>query len=81
MPVPALPLAIDDVLVRRRTVAVATEDVPATDEPLPEQWLVRPPEPGRFDPAELDMLPEPVRRYLLASIAPGRRPPDRHACG
>jgi hypothetical protein len=36
-----------------------------------ETRLLRPPEPGRFDPAELDGLPEPVRRHLAQAIAPG----------
>jgi hypothetical protein len=43
-------------------------DTTATD---PEASLLRPPEPGRFDPAELDGLPEPVRRHLTQAVAPG----------
>jgi hypothetical protein len=33
--------------------------------------LLRPAGPERFDPAELDGLPEPVRRHLTQAIAPG----------
>jgi uncharacterized protein DUF6544 len=40
--------------------------------------LVRGPGAGRFRPAELEGLPEPVRRYLAAVIAPGT-PPARSA--
>jgi hypothetical protein len=36
-----------------------------------EARLLRPAGPGRFDPAELDGLPEPVRRHLGLAIAPG----------
>jgi hypothetical protein len=38
-----------------------------------ERRLVRPAEAGVFSDAELDGLPDPVRRYLRASIAPGTR--------
>ena len=41
---------------------------PDTRAPEP---LALPPAPGVFSEAELDGLPEPVRRYLRASIAPG----------
>ena len=33
--------------------------------------LLRPAGPERFGPAELDGLPEPVRRHLAQAIAPG----------
>jgi hypothetical protein len=33
--------------------------------------VLRPAGPGRFDPAELDGLPEPVRRHLAMAVAPG----------
>jgi hypothetical protein len=33
--------------------------------------VLRPAAPGRFDPAELDGLPEPVRRHLAMAVAPG----------
>jgi hypothetical protein len=33
--------------------------------------LAREPAPGSFDDGELDEVPDPVRRYLRASIAPG----------
>jgi hypothetical protein len=36
-----------------------------------EARLLRQAGPGRFDPAELDGLPEPVRRHLGLAIAPG----------
>jgi hypothetical protein len=36
-----------------------------------EAALTRPPAAERFDPASLDGLPEPARRYLTAAIAPG----------
>jgi hypothetical protein len=36
-----------------------------------ERRLLRAPEPGAFGDAELDGLPEPVRRHLAAAIAPG----------
>lgn len=36
-----------------------------------EGRLADPPPPGSFDEAELEGLPDPVRRYLRASIAPG----------
>jgi hypothetical protein len=36
-----------------------------------EDRLLRPAGPGRFDPAELDGLPAPVRRHLTQAIAPG----------
>jgi Family of unknown function (DUF6544) len=36
-----------------------------------EARLLQPAGPGRFDPAELDGLPEPVRRHLGLAIAPG----------
>jgi hypothetical protein len=36
-----------------------------------EARLLQPPEPGRFSSAELDGLPEPVRRHLSQAIAPG----------
>lgn len=36
-----------------------------------QQQLLRPPEPGSFSEAEIDGLPEPVRRHLLAAIEPG----------
>jgi len=36
-----------------------------------EDRLLTPAGPGRFDPAELDGLPEPVRRHLVQAIAPG----------
>jgi hypothetical protein len=36
-----------------------------------EARLLRPAGPGRFGPAELDGLPEPVRRHLIQAIAPG----------
>jgi hypothetical protein len=36
-----------------------------------EARLLRPAGPDRFDPAELDGLPEPVRRHLGLAIAPG----------
>jgi hypothetical protein len=36
-----------------------------------EARLLRPAGPGRFGPAELDGLPEPVRRHLAQAIAPG----------
>lgn len=39
-----------------------------------EQDVVDAPEPGGFEVAELDGLPEPVRRYFVASIAPGTLP-------
>ncbi len=35
------------------------------------QHLLGTPPAGMFDPAELEGLPEPVRRYFIASIAPG----------
>jgi hypothetical protein len=37
----------------------------------PEARLLRPAEPGRFDPAELAGLAAPVRRHLAQAIAPG----------
>ena len=37
----------------------------------PAARLLRPAEPGRFDPAELDGLAAPVRRHLTQAIAPG----------
>jgi hypothetical protein len=37
----------------------------------PEARLLRPAEPGRFDPAELEGLAAPVRRHLAQAIAPG----------
>jgi hypothetical protein len=36
-----------------------------------EARLLRPAGPERFDPAELEGLPEPVRRHLAQAIAPG----------
>jgi hypothetical protein len=36
-----------------------------------EARLLHPAGPGRFDPAELDGLPAPVRRHLAQAIAPG----------
>jgi hypothetical protein len=36
--------------------------------------LLRPTGPERFDPAELEGLPEPVRRHLTQAIAPGTPP-------
>jgi hypothetical protein len=36
-----------------------------------EQHLARPAEPAVFSDEELDGLPDPVRRYLRASISPG----------
>ena len=36
-----------------------------------EGRLLRPASPERFGPAELDGLPEPVRRHLAQAIAPG----------
>ena len=36
-----------------------------------EARLLRPAEPGRFDPAELEGLAEPVRRHLAQAVAPG----------
>jgi hypothetical protein len=63
--------------VRSRSVADVTTE-PSTRDPLPGQDLVCAPEPGGFDVAELDGLPEPVRRYFVASIAPGT-PPARSA--
>jgi hypothetical protein len=36
-----------------------------------EARLLRPAGPERFGPAELDGLPEPVRRHLAQAIAPG----------
>jgi hypothetical protein len=36
-----------------------------------EGRLLRPAAPGRFDPAELDGLPAPVRRHLGQAITPG----------
>ncbi|HEX3211189.1 MAG TPA: DUF6544 family protein, partial [Actinomycetota bacterium] len=36
-----------------------------------ERRLLRPAGPERFGPAELDGLPEPVRRHLAQAIAPG----------
>ena len=36
-----------------------------------ERRLLRPAGPERFGPAELDGLPEPVRRHLTQAIAPG----------
>jgi hypothetical protein len=36
-----------------------------------EARLLQPPAPGRFGAAELDRLPEPVRRHLTQAIAPG----------
>jgi hypothetical protein len=36
-----------------------------------EARLLRPAGPERFDPAELDGLPEPTRRHLAQAIAPG----------
>jgi hypothetical protein len=36
-----------------------------------EARLLTPPEPGRFSDAELEGLPEPVRRHLAQAIAPG----------
>ena len=39
-----------------------------------EDRLLRPAGPGRFDPAELDGLPAPVRRHLTQAIAPGTPP-------
>jgi len=36
-----------------------------------EGRLLGPAAPGRFDPAELEGLPEPVRRHLTQAIAPG----------
>ena len=43
----------------------------ATRATNPEARLLRPAEPGRFDPDELEGLPEPVRRYQGQAIAPG----------
>ena len=40
----------------------------------PEARLLRPAGPERFGPAELDGLPEPVRRHLTQAIAPGTPP-------
>jgi hypothetical protein len=37
----------------------------------PEGRLLRPAEPGRFDPAELEGLADPVRRHLAQAVAPG----------
>jgi hypothetical protein len=37
----------------------------------PEARLLQPPEPGRFGAAELEGLPELVRRHLTQAIAPG----------
>ena len=39
--------------------------------PKPETRLLQPPEQGRFGLAELEGLPEPVRRHLGQAIAPG----------
>jgi hypothetical protein len=36
-----------------------------------EARLLQPPAPGRFGAAELDGLPEPVRRHLTQAIVPG----------
>jgi hypothetical protein len=36
-----------------------------------EARLLRPAEPGRFDPAELEGLAEPVRHHLAQAVAPG----------
>jgi hypothetical protein len=36
-----------------------------------EARLLRAAGPDRFDPAELDGLPEPARRHLTQAIAPG----------
>ncbi len=36
-----------------------------------ERDIVLPPRPGVFDPIDLAGLPEPVRRYFTAAIAPG----------
>jgi len=48
-----------------------TGDNGAMDATALEARLLRPAGPGRFDPAELEGLPEPVRRHLLQAIAPG----------
>ena len=47
-----------------------TETMPERTAEL-EARLLRPAGPERFDPAELDGLPEPVRRHLAQAIAPG----------
>jgi hypothetical protein len=39
-----------------------------------ERALVRPPGAQPFDPAALDGLPEPARRYLAGAVAPGTPP-------
>jgi len=39
-----------------------------------DRALARSPDGGPFDPATLDGLPEPARRYLAAVVAPGARP-------
>jgi hypothetical protein len=36
-----------------------------------ERRLMDPPDPGAFDPSELDGLPKPVRDHLTAAIVPG----------
>ena len=47
-----------------------------------ERRLLRPAGPERFGPAELDGLPEPVRRHLTQAIDPGPRPcTPRPGCG
>jgi hypothetical protein len=63
--------------VRSRTFATVSTE-PTTGKQPPGQDLIATAEPGGFDPAELDGLPEPVRRYFVASIAPGT-PPARSA--
>jgi hypothetical protein len=63
--------------VRSHTTADATTE-PTVGEPPPGQDVVDAPEPGGFEVAELDGLPEPARRYFVASIAPGT-PPARSA--
>ena len=40
----------------------------------PQRHPVRAQQPGGFGPADLEGLPAPVRRYLVASIAPGTAP-------
>jgi hypothetical protein len=52
------------------TVTTAAHDRPPPVREL-ERRLALGAMPGRFDPAELDELPEPVRRYFSRAIEPG----------
>ena len=58
-----------------------TAGMGTTTPPDLEARLPRPAGPGRFDPAELDGLPEPVRRHLGLAIAPGTPLHTSACCG